>query len=58
MFKVLIALAVLLLSANTLAEIKPALMLANVLQTDSDINLDHYWVSEKYDGVRACTPRS
>ena len=53
MFKVLIALAVLLLSANALAEIKPALMLANVLQTDSDINLEHYWVSEKYDGVRA-----
>ncbi|MBW2942829.1 DNA ligase [Zhongshania aquimaris] len=30
---------------------KPALMLANVYR--SDIDLDKYWVSEKYDGVRA-----
>jgi len=53
MFKILIVLAVIFSSANILAEIKPALMLANVLQTDSEINLEHYWVSEKYDGVRA-----
>lgn len=56
MFKVLIALAVLFSSATMLAELaetKPALMLANVHQTDSEINLEHYWVSEKYDGVRA-----
>jgi len=30
---------------------KPALMLANVYH--NGINLDEYWVSEKYDGVRA-----
>ncbi len=30
---------------------KPALMLANVYH--EGINLDEYWVSEKYDGVRA-----
>ena len=30
---------------------KPALMLANVYR--SDIDLEKYWVSEKYDGVRA-----
>jgi len=28
-------------------------MLANVHQQNSNINLNHYWVSEKYDGVRA-----
>ena len=30
---------------------KPALMLANVYH--EGIDLDQYWVSEKYDGVRA-----
>lgn len=30
---------------------KPALMLANVYH--KGVNLDNYWVSEKYDGVRA-----
>lgn len=28
-------------------------MLANTYQKSSKINLQHYWVSEKYDGVRA-----
>ena len=31
--------------------VKPALMLANIYH--NGINLDEYWVSEKYDGVRA-----
>ena len=36
------------------AEGKPELMLANVYsKQDSTIDLQHYWVSEKYDGVRA-----
>jgi DNA ligase-1 len=32
---------------------KPDLMLANVLKENTEIDLSHYWVSEKYDGVRA-----
>jgi DNA ligase-1 len=40
-------------SVEAVAADKPALMLANVLEKDSAINLNHYWVSEKYDGVRA-----
>lgn len=36
-----------------MADTKPNVMLANVLSDDTDISLSHYWVSEKYDGVRA-----
>ena len=32
---------------------KPQLLLANVYQQTGDINVQDYWVSEKYDGVRA-----
>jgi DNA ligase-1 len=40
-------------SVESVATDKPHLMLANVHHADSGINLKHYWVSEKYDGVRA-----
>jgi DNA ligase-1 len=53
MFKVFLLYVVLLTPFELMATEKPALMLANVLQKDSGINLNHYWVSEKYDGVRA-----
>ena len=33
---------------------KPALMLANVYR--SDIDLEKYWVSEKYDGLQQTSP--
>jgi DNA ligase-1 len=49
----LLSLCLILGSFESLATNKPQLMLANVHQQDSDINLNHYWVSEKYDGVRA-----
>jgi DNA ligase-1 len=49
----ILSLFILLGSAESIATNKPQLMLANVLQKDSGINLNHYWVSEKYDGVRA-----
>lgn len=49
----LLTLFLLLGSLESLATDKPRLMLANVHQQNSDINLNHYWVSEKYDGVRA-----
>ncbi|MFT6113594.1 MAG: DNA ligase-1 [Oleispira sp.] len=53
MFKVFLFYAALLSPFGLMATEKPALMLANVLQKESGINLSHYWVSEKYDGVRA-----
>jgi DNA ligase-1 len=53
MFKLFLFCVVLLSPFELMAAEKPALMLANTLQKDSDINLSHYWVSEKYDGVRA-----
>lgn len=53
MFKVFLLYVVFLTPFELMAIEKPALMLANVLQKDSDINLSYYWVSEKYDGVRA-----
>jgi len=40
-------------SVESVATDKPQLMLANVHDIKSGINLNHYWVSEKYDGVRA-----
>jgi DNA ligase-1 len=49
----IVSLFILLGSAESIATNKPQLMLANVLQKDSGINIKHYWVSEKYDGVRA-----
>ena len=45
----LISVVMLSVSAKDLP--KPALMLANIYQ--QGVNLDEYWVSEKYDGVRA-----
>lgn len=39
-------------SGNATAEHTPQLMLANVYD-DVDIDISQYWVSEKYDGVRA-----
>lgn len=39
---------------NVWADNRPELMLANVYSSqDHKTNLNHYWVSEKYDGVRA-----
>ena len=49
----ILSLFIFLGSAESIATNKPQLMLANVLQKDSGIKLNHYWVSEKYDGVRA-----
>jgi DNA ligase-1 len=46
-------LVILLASMGSIAKDKPKLMLANVHQKESGIILSHYWVSEKYDGVRA-----
>lgn len=44
----------LLFSLTAWADNKPELMLANVYsKQESSIELQHYWVSEKYDGVRA-----
>lgn len=43
-----------LFSVITWADNKPELMLANLYSKQaSSIELQHYWVSEKYDGVRA-----
>lgn len=54
MFKILyLVVAMMLAPFELMAEEKPPLMLANVLQNSSGIDLDPYWVSEKYDGVRA-----
>ena len=53
MFKILLLLVAIFSSLELIAEEKPQLMLANVLQKNSAIDLSHYWVSEKYDGVRA-----
>lgn len=54
MFKFLyLVVAMMLAPFELMAEEKPSLMLANVLQNSSGIDLDPYWVSEKYDGVRA-----
>ena len=51
----IILLPILLLSPALFALDKPHLMLANVYSSNkvSDIDISHYWVSEKYDGVRA-----
>ena len=51
----IIFLSTLLLSPILFAQDKPSLMLANVYSSSkaSGIDLSHYWVSEKYDGVRA-----
>ena len=51
----IIVLSTLLLSPALFALDKPRLMLANVYSNNkvSDIDISHYWVSEKYDGVRA-----
>lgn len=48
-----LSLLILLGSVVSIAADKPQLMLATVHSTDSSIELNHYWVSEKYDGVRA-----
>lgn len=43
-----------LLLGNVWADAKPDLMLANVYSSqEHKTHLNHYWVSEKYDGVRA-----
>jgi len=51
----IISLSILLFSPQLFALNKPSLMLANVYSSSkvSGIDLSYYWVSEKYDGVRA-----
>ncbi|MFQ3170741.1 MAG: DNA ligase-1 [Oleispira sp.] len=53
MFKIFCLCVAVLSCCQLMAIEKPNLMLANVMQKDASINLSHYWVSEKYDGVRA-----
>jgi DNA ligase-1 len=53
MFKIFCLCVAVISCFDLMAKEKPDLMLANVLQKNSAINLDQYWVSEKYDGVRA-----
>ena len=54
MFKILLLLTSIFISLETIAEEKPRLMLANVYSSTSHkTELQHYWISEKYDGVRA-----
>lgn len=50
LFKALFSLFLLLASVNALANKAPAIQLATKYQLDHSIN--HYWISEKLDGVR------
>lgn len=53
MHYLLLLILIILGPADSIGKDKPQLMLANVHQKESGIKLNQYWVSEKYDGVRA-----
>lgn len=53
MLRACLCISYVLLTSHSWAGNQPELMLASVLKPNSGIDLSHYWVSEKYDGVRA-----
>jgi DNA ligase-1 len=53
MHYLLLLILIILGPADSIGKDKPQLMQANVHQKESGIKLNQYWVSEKYDGVRA-----